>query len=73
MEPGPRLRVYEKCSKGKVKRATNRNKKLAICFKTLLQNELNSDVARFTTHEKNLATLLATRQVRKSWLSLALK
>ena len=26
------------------------NKKLAICFATWLQNELNSDVARFTTH-----------------------
>ena len=26
------------------------NKKRAICFATWLQNELNSDVARFTTH-----------------------
>ena len=28
------------------------NKKPATCFATLLQNELNSDVARFTTHIK---------------------
>ena len=28
------------------------NKKRATCFATLLQNELNSDVARFTTHIK---------------------
>ena len=28
------------------------NKKGATCFATLLQNELNSDVARFTTHIK---------------------
>ena len=27
------------------------NKKRAICFGTWLQNELNGDVARFTTHE----------------------
>ena len=26
------------------------NKKCATCFATLLQNELNSDIARFTTH-----------------------
>ena len=26
------------------------NKKRATCFATLLQNELNSDVARFTTY-----------------------
>ena len=30
-----------------------------------MQNELNSDVARFTTHEKNLATSFAARHVRK--------
>ena len=29
------------------------NKKRATCFATLLQNELNSDFAPFTTHEKN--------------------
>ena len=28
------------------------NKKRAICLATLLQNELNSDVGRFTTHIK---------------------
>ena len=28
------------------------NKKPVTCFATLLQNELNSDVARFTTHIK---------------------
>ena len=28
------------------------NKKHATCFATSLQNELNSDVARFTTHLK---------------------
>ena len=28
------------------------NKKRATCFATLLQNELNSNVARFTTHIK---------------------
>ena len=28
------------------------NKKRATCLATLLQNELNSNVARFTTHEK---------------------
>ena len=35
--------------KGTEKRAT---KKRATCFATLLQNELNTDVARFTTHIK---------------------
>ena len=29
------------------------NKKRATCFATLLQNELNSDFALLTTHEKN--------------------
>ena len=28
------------------------NKKRATCFSTLLQNELNSDVARYATHIK---------------------
>ena len=41
------------------------NEKRSICFATLMSNELNSDVARFTTHEKNLATLFAARHVRK--------
>jgi len=30
----------------------NNNKKSATCVATLLQNELNSDVARFTTNTK---------------------
>ena len=40
------------------------NKKRATAFQ--LQNELNSDVARFTTHEKNPATLFVARQARRS-------
>ena len=31
------------------------NEKRAPCFATLLQNELNSDFARFTTHESKLS------------------
>ena len=31
------------------------NKKHATCLATLLQNELNSDVARFTNHDSNLS------------------
>ena len=38
-----------KCCKGTGKTG---NKKRATCFATLLQNELNSDVARFTIHIK---------------------
>ena len=30
------------------------NEKRATCFATLLQNELNNDVAPFTTHIKNV-------------------
>ena len=40
------------------------NKKLATCFATFLQKELNSDVARFTT---NIQTCLATNKV--AWLT----
>ena len=40
------------------------NKKRATWF---AKNELKSDVARFTTHEKNLATLFVARQVR-TWV-----
>ena len=36
-------------SKGTVKRASKNG---ATCFAILLQNELNSDVARFATHDK---------------------
>ena len=32
----------------------NRQQKRARYFATLLQNELNGDVARFTTHQSNL-------------------
>ena len=49
------------------------NKKRATCLATLLQNKLNSDVAHFTTHEKNLATLFVARQKKKkSTLSLCI-
>ena len=41
------------------------NKKHAACFATLLQNELNRDVARFTTH---VQTCLATNQVVDRWV-----
>ena len=40
------------------------NKKHATCLATLLQNELNSDVARFTNH---VQTCLATNQVVKKF------
>ena len=36
------------------------NNKRATCFATLPQNELNSDVAYFTTHEINLARKVRT-------------
>jgi len=36
---------------------------------TLLQNELNIDVARFTTLGKNLAALFGARQVR-TWVAM---
>ena len=37
------------------------NKKLAICFATWLQNELNGDVARFTTHENKPGNLISCK------------
>ena len=43
--------------KGTVKRAT---KNVQVCFATLLQNELNSNVAPSTTHEKKLILLQDT-------------
>ena len=43
------------------------NKKLATCFATLLQNELNSDVARKTTHEKKPCNLIFATQVQ-TWV-----
>jgi len=50
----PVKRKTTKNTKGNEKRET---KKLATCFATLLQNELNRDVARFTNH---IQTCLAT-------------
>ena len=38
------------------------NKKRATCLATSLQNELNSDVARFTTHDQTVNKFVA-RQV----------
>ena len=37
------------------------NKKRAICFATWLQNELNSDVARFTTYENKPYNLISCK------------
>ena len=37
------------------------NKKLAICFATWLQNELNGHVARFTTHENKPGNLISCK------------
>ena len=45
MRPGIDLSSVEKLRHGKTG-----NKKQATCLATLLQKELNSDVARFTTH-----------------------
>ena len=47
MSPGIDLASVEKLRHGKTG-----NKKQATCLATLLQKELNSDVARFTTHIK---------------------
>ena len=38
------------------------NKKRSICFATWLQNELNSDVARFTTHENKPCILISCKR-----------
>ena len=40
------------------------NKKGATCFATLLQMKLDSNVAGFTTQEKNLQPYLMQRQVQ---------
>ena len=37
------------------------NKKREICFATWLQNELNSDIARFTTHENKPCNLISCK------------
>ena len=42
------LHDHAQDTKGTIKQET---KKHATCFATLLQNELNSDVARFTTNK----------------------
>ena len=42
------------------------NKKSATCFATLLQNELNGDVARFTTNVQTCILFIA-RQVLFGW------
>ena len=42
--------VQLNCYEELLRYAKTGNKKHAPCFATLLQNELNSDVARFTTH-----------------------
>ena len=58
-ENGKKKKIKKKWSKGTVKRASKNG---ATCFAILLQNELNSDVARFATHDKkNLATLFERR------------
>ena len=38
------------------------NKKRATCFATLLQNELKSDVVRFTTHIKPVNNLICCKR-----------
>ena len=38
------------------------NKQRSICFATWLQNELNSDVARFTTHENKPCILISCKR-----------
>ena len=53
---------YSKTGKKK-----QQQKKRATCFATLLQNELISKVACFTTHKTNLVTLFVARQVR-TWV-----
>ena len=45
----------------------NEQQKTCNLFETLVQNELNIDVAPFTTLGKNLATLFGARQVR-TWV-----
>ena len=47
------------------------NKKRATCFATLLQNELNSDVARFITHIKPVFQQIRA-ELLKAWLALTI-
>ena len=46
---------------GYLKNGKTGNKKRAICFATWLQNELNSDVARFTTYENKPYNLISCK------------
>ena len=46
---------------GYLKNGKTGNKKRAICFTTWLQNELNSDVARFTTYENKPYNLISCK------------
>ena len=41
------------------------NKKIPTCLETLLQNKLNSDVARFTTNQTCLANNQAVKGCEK--------
>ena len=46
---------------GYLKNGKTGNKKRAICFTAWLQNELNSDVARFTTYENKPYNLISCK------------
>ena len=46
---------------GYLRSSKTSNKKRAICFETWLQNELHSDVARFTTHLKKPYNLISCK------------
>ena len=46
---------------GYLKNGKTGNKKRAICFATWLQNELNSDVARFTNYENKPYNLISCK------------
>ena len=60
--------VERKCALRYVKTG---NKKRATCFATLLQNELNSDVGRFTTHIKPVLqpTNRVVNRFKHGWLT----
>ena len=49
---------FEGLDKPLLKYGKTRNKKRATCFATLLGNELNSNVARFTTHKNESCNLI---------------
>ena len=52
MSKGLRANVLSDNVEATLKYGKTGNKKRATCLATLLQNELNNDVARFTTHIK---------------------